>query len=86
MKNYIIAKNESEFSTKYIREIDGDLYYSHENGGENGAHDRMDGSGVWREKPIEPTRQLSRAEAIIVLLDWGLDPAILDEPNEWTGN
>lgn len=70
----VLASSEKEFSTESIVRIDGDFYHRHGNGGARGAWDRRCGEGVWRDRPVEPTRQITRQEAIALLLDWGLEP------------
>jgi len=67
----VIARSEGEWTTQQIVVMDGEAYYRHANGGAHGAHDQMDGDGVWREQPIEPTRQIDRSEARRLMLDWG---------------
>jgi len=71
----VIAENEGEYSTEKIVVIDGTAYYMHPNGGANGAHNRQCGDGKWREYPCEPTRELTKQEAVAILLDWGHDPS-----------
>lgn len=70
----VLAENEGEWSTRRIVRIEAQAYYQHQNGGERGAWDRQDGDGVWREHPIEPTREISKTEACKLMLDWGHDP------------
>jgi hypothetical protein len=70
----VLAESEGEWSTKKIVRLGAQAFYQHENGGERGAWDRQDGDGVWRERPIEPTREISQTEARKLLLDWGYDP------------
>jgi hypothetical protein len=31
--------------------------------------------GVWRERPVEPTRRIGRSEARCLMLDWVYDAA-----------
>ena len=69
-----IAKNEHEYSTEKIVVMEGQAFYMHENGGARGAHDRQCGDGVWRERPCEPTREISKGEARCLMLDWGYSP------------
>lgn len=35
----------------------------------------MGGDGVWRDHPVEAAREISRAEARALLLDWDYEPA-----------
>ena len=70
-----LGTHEGEWSTESIIELlDGTLYYRHENGGARGSWDRQDGDGVWRERPVAPTREITRREANCLLMDWGYDP------------
>jgi hypothetical protein len=69
----VLAENEGEWSTQKIVRIEAQAYYQHENGGKRGAHDRQDGDGVWRERPVEPTREIGKTEARKLMLDWGYD-------------
>lgn len=71
----VLAEKEHEFSTEKIVVLAGDAYYVHENGGARGAYSNQDGDGVWRYKPVDQTRILSRQEVICLLLDWGREPA-----------
>lgn len=70
----VIAENEGEYSTEKILLIHGEAYYMHSNGGARGAHDRQGGDGVWRDSPCDPTRKLTRSEAVSLMLDWGYEP------------
>jgi hypothetical protein len=71
----VLGEYEHEFSTESVVRIGaGDYYHRHENGGARGAWDRRDGDGVWRARPVEPTRQITRSEARALLLDWGYAP------------
>ena len=72
-KKEIIGKREGEWSTESVVRIGGELYYRHENGGHRGSYNRQDGDGVWRESPVEPTRQITVSEARVLLLDWGCE-------------
>jgi len=69
-----IAMNEHEFTTERIIIMGDEAYYMHENGGTRGAHDRQCGDGVWRDYPVEPTREIDRREARRLMLDWGYAP------------
>lgn len=71
----VLASREHEFSEESIVRVGDALFYRHENGGSRGAWDRRGGDGVWRERPVAPSRQLPRQEAIAMLLDWGETPA-----------
>lgn len=68
------AEDEGEYSTEQIVRVGGNFYYRHSNGGSRGAHDRMCGDGVWRDYPVEPSRQIDVTEARAILLDWGFEP------------
>jgi len=71
----ILAEDEGEFSTRRVVRVGNDnYYYQHVNGGARGAHDRMCGDGVWRERPIEQARPLSVKEASALMLDMGVEP------------
>jgi hypothetical protein len=75
----VLAEKEGEWSTRRIVRIEAQAYYQHPNGGERGAWDRQDGDGVWREHPIEPTREISKTEACKLMLDWGYEPKEIAE-------
>jgi hypothetical protein len=70
----VIDTNEGEFSTERIVVVCGTAYYQHLNGGRRGAHSRQGGDGVWRERPVSPTKEISKEDAVKLLLDWGNEP------------
>lgn len=71
----VLGKLVREYDTEQILADGEDLYYAHPNGGERGAYDRTDGDGVWRDRPVEPSREIGLSEARRYLLDWGYTPA-----------
>ncbi len=70
----VLGESEGEWSTEKVILIGGSYYYSHPNGGWKGSHNRQDGDGVWRDRPVESTREIDLSEARCFLLDWGYDP------------
>lgn len=70
----VLANDQGEWSTEQIIRIGDDLFYAHPNGGARGAWNRQDGDGIWRERPVEPTREISPTDAKRLMLDWGYDP------------
>lgn len=68
-----IGRKRHECSTERVLEVDGELFYIHENGGERGAWDCKDSDGVWRDSPLEPARAIDHREAVCFLLSWGYE-------------
>lgn len=79
-------KREGEWETLLLYRVTagmGEFYVAHPNGGSEGSYDRLDGDGVWRERPVEPTRKVGLAEAVALARSWGYSEEEIDSFLGW---
>lgn len=70
----VVAEDEGEYDTLQIVRVNQDYYVRRANGGARGAWDRQCGDGVWRDRPVEAARAITREEARARMLDMGMTP------------